>query len=174
MKILSSYSDSTIKTTPAILAERAERTVYPISDHLINSIVGKFDSNTVILFSGSWRFNFNAVYIEHKGFQLATKDFHTNTLFVDPNNRSLFEYTLQKLKPKTLAILHSGTFLKYRNISDVMINLNQLKTFIDPQGKIIATIPHNRIDFNRLTTPISQLAKEISAESVEDSLVITV
>jgi hypothetical protein len=55
-----------------------------------------------------------------------------------------------------------------------MINLNELKTFIDPQGKIIATIPHNRIDFNRLTTPVSQLVKEISAECVEDSLIITV
>lgn len=174
MKILSSYSDSIIKTTPDILAERAERVVYPISDQLINCIVEKLDGNTVILFSGSWRLNFNAVYIEHKGFQSAAKDFHANTLFVDPENKFLFDYTLQKLKPKTLAILHSSIFFRYRKISDVMINLNELKTYIDPQGKIIATVPHNRIDFNRLTTPVSQLVKEISAECVDDSLVITV
>jgi hypothetical protein len=174
MKILSSYSDSIIKTTPDVLAERAERGVYPMSDQLINCVVEKFDGNAVILFSGSWRFNFNAMYIEHKGFQLAAKDFHANTLFVDPDNKFLFDYTLQKLKPKTLAILHSGIFFRYRKISDVMIDLNKLKTFIAPQGKIIATIPQNRIDFNRLTTPVSQLAKEISAECVEDSLIITV
>jgi hypothetical protein len=174
MKILSSYSDGTIKPTPAILAEIAERGVYPMSDQLINCVVDQFDSNAVMLFSGSWRFNLNAMYIEHKGLQSATKDFHANTLFVDPDNKFLFDYTLQKLKPKTLAILHSSIFFKYRKISDVMIDLHKLKTLIDPQGKIIATIPHNRIDFNRLTTPVSQLAKEISAECVEDSLIITV
>lgn len=173
MKILSSYESGDIITSPHILTERMINSVYLMSDRLISCVAEKLsDKDNVILFSGSWRFNFNATFIEHKGFQGATIDFHTNTLFVNPDT-PLIKYTLGKLNPKVIAILHSGTFLKYRKISDIMYDLSTLKHFIQPHGKVIATLPIDRVNFNRLTTSITQLTSDLSAEYIDNALIIT-
>jgi len=167
MSIINSYKD--ILDSPLILAERAHYMLYHVSEELHEIIKEDISQDCLMLFSGSWKWNLDIQYMEHSILESGDLNFHKNTLFIDPNS-DIFEYAVRKIKPKTLAVVHSGLFFSYRKISDIMEDLGRLKGISG--GNVLATVPQERVDFNRLTTPIEQLAKSIGASLVGNDLVI--
>jgi len=144
--------------------------VYPVSDELWELIQKDVSKDCLMLFSGSWRYELDIKYIEHQMFEEADLKFHTNTIFVDPNS-DIFKYAIRQIKPKTLAIIQSGLFFRYRNIEDIMLDLREFKELIGG-GKVLATVPQERIDFNRLKMSLEQMSENIGAILLGNDLVI--
>lgn len=150
-----------------------EKTIYPISAELVENVKNRLvPGKTVILFSGSYRLNFDGVYIENSMFKNSDKLHHPGTYFVNLDKPEILNLVLTKSKPSNILVLHSYEFCKYGNIDEILKDLDSLKKYLVADGQLILTIPHVRINFNRLTTDLNQLTYSINADLVGDDLII--
>lgn len=162
-KIVNSYA-AQLKTDPDSLADQHVHTVYDIGPAVIDTL--NITENSCVMFSGSWRFDWNCRYIESNYFKKSCLNYHNNTVFVDHNNTVMLDYLLKKIRPDGIYILHSAMFVAYRNIDLVLKDVKNLGQYTD---RVYCTVPTNRIGFNRLTTKLQDLPGKL----VDDFLILT-
>ena len=144
--------------------------VYPVSDTITDNIKNKLlPGVSVILFSGGYRLDFDGIYIEPKMFKQAELPWQQGTIFIDPDDQHLLEYTLKKLNISNLIIVHSTVFVKYRKLDVICQHIAHLKGFAK---QVVVSIPINRMDFNRLRYSNKDIANNINATLVEDGIII--
>ena len=145
--------------------------VYPMSTAIINYIKSLLlPGPTVILFSGGWRLDFDAMYLELNSFK--TVDIPTipkNTYFVNPTNTALIHKVLTDVGAQNALFLHSAMFCNYRSVEQLAENVQQ---YLNSVPQVILTIPTIRTDFNRLKYSCEDIAQQYSAEYIDDSFII--
>jgi hypothetical protein len=158
------YSDSL-----DVLAHRYQYLSYGITEPIMDYIKKQIlIQPTVFMFSGSWRLDFDATYLELKIAQHYPLPFAKGTLFVEPNHLELFDLTLKSLRPVHLAIIHSDYWVGHRPIDDVVTHLDYLTRYVQPGGQVFCTVTLRNVNFNRLTTSYNDLGFDI----VDDSMII--
>lgn len=174
MKIVDSYINSTnLLNDPATLATRCRFLSYTVDPDVLTCVESiLLPGQTTFMFSGSWRLNYDATYIELKMFEDAELDFHKSTLFVEPENNKLYNLVLKSLSSVNLIILHSDYWVQHRPVEQIIVRLDQLLPYVQTGGQIICTVPFNHIHFNRLTTTRESVLEELGAYQVNDSIVI--
>lgn len=173
MKIVKNYNDTNLIDNQEVLDQRFQRTVYAMSSGLLEHVQSLLlPGNTVVMFSGSWRFNLDATYLEAKVFQKTKLPIHQRTWFVEPDNSELFNKVLEQLAPKNLLLLHSGFFCNYESLDQIMIKISLYQQLINTGSQIILTIPQNRVDFNRLKYSCEHVSQNLSIDFFNDSFIV--
>jgi len=180
MKIVESYLDEgSSAISPELLTER-----YLYTDQRCNSVpLGikqfidkKIRNDSVILFSGSWRFDYDVKYFESKYFKNCQLPFHKNTFFVESNRffeSKILNLALKKIKPTSILIIHSDFFSQHLEVSLLIKKIDFYKQFLSSNGEILFTLPLKYLNFNRLTTSLNTLITNTNGVVVDDCIVIT-
>lgn len=143
--------------------------VFPVTDNVLNCVSKYIVGNTVGLFSGSPRLYFDATYIEPSVFSALSVEWHNNTIFVDPKNKKLLNYTIKKLNPGTLLILNSNLFIRYRLWSDILQDIQDFKKLA---ARVVVTLPILRFDFNRLKFTEQEITSKLGGTLLDDTVII--
>jgi hypothetical protein len=171
MKIIERYSDSDILSNAEITAERFQKSVYNISTTVTESIRSRLNpGKTTVLFSGSWRFDFDAIYLEAKIFSNSTILSNKKTYFVEPNDTKLFNKVMHDIRASNILILHSGFFCNYRPLDEIIAHMKQYWQFHPKQ--IMLSVPQERINFNRLKYCADDLAEQHQAEIIDNCFIV--
>ena len=145
-------------------------TVFALSPGVLDYVNKLIDNqDSVILYSCSPQLPFDATYIEPTVFSGLPVQWHSKTLFVEPKNKVLVNYTIKKLKPKNLLILNSNIFIRYRLWLDILHDVQNFKKIAE---RVIVTMPMSRFDFNRLKFTEQEIAAKLGGIIVEDTIVI--
>ncbi len=168
--IIQDYQNATIKDTPGVVDARFLASVYPINNNILSCIKNcLLPGSTVVICSGGWRLNLDAIYIESKVFQSTTLPCPSQTYFTDLGNKNLLSCVLDKMQPTNILFVHSGFFTSYRKIQNIIQDINWYAQY----GKqVVMSSPTNKFDFNRLTTTLSQLAQDLGGFSIDDSIIV--
>jgi len=155
---------------PDFIADQYRSGLYDISDDVVFQVKSKLvPGTTVVLTSGSFRFDIDAVYLEPKYLSQCRLNWHQNTIFVNHENHTLLEYTLKKINPANILVLNTAIFIQYRNWTSIDADIKRLKQFT---SQIIVTIPIDRFDFNRLKYTNQSIAEKLNATIVKDTLLV--
>jgi len=146
--------------------------VYPLEEGVLEHVMSlTVPGKTVFLFSGGWRLDIDAVFLELRCFRDCEIHWHPKTLFVEPQEKNFYQYVLNKLQPQNFIILHSDYWTGHRPLADVISDLEELRK-IAP--RVIFSLPLERANFNKLTTSVQDLCNRWPGlEIVNNSLVIT-
>ena len=174
MKILEPGTPSSLKLQDTqVISKLYEKTLYTISDAVLNTVKQQLKpGKTIVLCSGSYRLDIDATYVENIIFKNSDKPHHKNAMFVDLGRDEIVNLIFKKVKPSNILILHSALFCQYRNVEKITADMNHLKQYVDPGGQVILTVPHVRINYNRLTTSLDTLAANIPALLIDEDLII--
>ena len=171
MKVIQHYSDSTFLDTTKVVTEQFQKSTYNISTDVIEFVKSKLHfGNTAVLFSGRWRFDFDAVYVEHKIFKNNSISLKEKIYFVDPTDIKLFDNIMYDINASNILILHSAFFCNYQPMDKIIDKMKKYQKFNPKQ--IILSIPHQRIHFNRLKYSTSDIAAQYQIEIIDDSFVV--
>ena len=169
MTIVDSYLTGPVLNDQISLSTRYQYMMYDIEpkiiEHVGNLLLGE---KTLVMYSGSWRLNFDATYIELRMMKNCSLNFHKSTLFVEPKEPKLVELTLKSIRPDNIAIIHSDYWVGHQPIEQLIKNIDNLVRYVQPGGQVICTVPLIHVNFNRLTTTYHDLGFDI----VDDSIVI--
>ena len=145
--------------------------VYPMSTTVNNHIKSLLQpGTTVILYSGGWRLDFDAVYLELNNYQtLNIPNTPKKTYFIDPKNTALIHKVLCDIDAKNVLFLHSAWFCNYQSMDKLIASMDK---FLIYGAQIILSVPAIRTDFNRLKYSCEDIAQQYSAEYVDDSFII--
>jgi hypothetical protein len=170
MKVVDSYlDDSVLDTSTRASALRYQYMSYDIDHAVVSAVKNQLLEGTVVfMFSGSWRLDFDATYLELRMFKNCGLPFHASTLFVEPNELKLFNLTLSKLAPTNLIILHSDYWCRHSSIEDLLDRLDQLLPYVQSGGQVICTVPIRHIHFNRLTMSVDDLLEYTNGVEIGD------
>ncbi len=164
MKILSD-----IPPNDTFLAEQYESTLYSLPNSVLEYVKSLLNpGQTVVLFSGSSRLNFDALYMESNFFSKSSVKWHPETIFVDPKSNTAIEYAIKKLNVENLLILNSTLFIKYRSWKKIFDDIQNYKKI---SKKVIVTLPINRFDFNRLKYSVNDIAKMLNGIVLDDTII---
>lgn len=152
-------------------SDRCQAMVYLLDpgvlDHVMSLIL---PGKTVFLFSGSWRLDIEAQYIELKYWQDCALRWHPNTLFVEPTQKDFYHYVLMKLQTQNIVILHSDYWTAHRPLGDIIKDLDYLNK-ISP--RVICSLPLRHANFNKMTTSVQDLCDRYPGAGLfDDCLVI--
>ena len=181
MKIIEKYVDSTFLDHAEVRTQRFQTSVYPISADVIQAVRSKLHpGKTVMLFSGSWRFDFDATYLEARFFKNSTMPLNENTHFVEPigldirpnvlDDEELFDKIMYNTTAANILILHSVLFCNYQSMDTIIDRMKRYRQFRPKQ--IILSVPHGSVHFNRLKYTANDVAQQYQAEIVDDSFVV--
>lgn len=170
MKLVNSYlADSVLNNDAHSMATRYRYMSYDINDQIVNAVQNQLvNGPAVFMFSGSWRLNIDATYIELRMFKDCGLPFHQSTLFVEPNELKLFNLVLSKLTPTNLIILHSDYWCQHDSVENLLSRMDQLLTYVQPGGQVICTLPIRHIHFNRLTMSTDDLLQQTNGTHISD------
>jgi hypothetical protein len=171
MKIIEKYSDSFLKDDLDLHTRFTKKRHYPIDNTVIDFISKQLTSNSVIAYSGNWRFDINSTFIEESFYQQLNLNFAKSTLFVDHSNLPVLKKILLSVQCDNLIFLHSPLFY-YTNIDTIIKKINTYKQLI-PNIKIISAIHTTTIDFNRLNIDLCQLEKIFNGVHIDHSIVFS-
>lgn len=144
--------------------------VYPLDDTIIEYVIEKLlPGLTVVLFSGGFRLQLDAKYIEPKMFANADVVWKPDTMFIDSGNQKMLKYVLSKLQPANILILNSGIFLQYRSWENIQQDINEFKKF---SKQIVISLPVNRFDFNRLKYSYTDIAKKLNGNVINKTIIV--
>jgi hypothetical protein len=144
--------------------------VFPLSLKVIDYVTDLINSeSTVVLYSGGPRLNYDAIYIEPAIFSTLPVAWNQKTLFLDPKNKILLNYTIRKLNPKNLLILNSNIFIRYRLWNEILLDIQNYKNMAE---KVIVSMPVNRFDFNRLKFSIKDITKELNGQIIDNTIIL--
>lgn len=167
MKILNSIPP---KVDTLYAKDQCLHSIYHVPNAVEETVKNKLISGkTVILFSGGFRLSLNGQYIEPKMFEDADLPWQKGTIFIDPSNKQILEYTLNKLDISNLVILNSTVFIKYRSWDKIQNDINKFKHFTK---QVIVSIPVDRMDFNRLKYSNEAIASKLKGTLIEDNIII--
>lgn len=169
MSVIESYITGPILNDIESLTSRYQYMMYDINPIVVNHVTNMLSTEkTVVMYSGSWRFNLDAVYLELKMTKNCNLQFHKSTLFVEPNNPKLVNLTLKSIAPKNIAVLHSDYWVAHLPVNHLLEKIDSLLKYTQPGGQVICTVPLIHLNFNRLTSTYQDLGFDL----VEDSAVI--
>lgn len=169
MKILTKI-DSNISLDPDHAKEQYNFNLYQLLPAVLDSVrANVIPGSTVVLFSGSPRFDFDATYIEPKMFSQCDIAWKPNTIFIDPSQTEMLDFTLKKLAPTNLLILHSVVFMQYRQWHEIHSDIKKYKNFAE---RVIVSLPLDRFEFHRLKYTSQDIAKLLGGSVIEDSVVV--
>lgn len=144
--------------------------VFPLPKTVADYVAGLIDNeSTVVLYSGSPCLSYNAIYIESAIFSTLPVSWHPNTLFIDPKNKSLLNYTIKKLNVKNLLILNSNIFIRYRVWNEIFNDIQNYKKIAE---RVIISMPIHRFDYNRFKFSEESIAKELGGILLDDTVII--
>ena len=144
---------------------------YPISKTVTDHVKSLLRPGpTVVLFSGGWQLDFDAMYLELNSFQnVNIPNIPKNTFFVNPANTTLIHKVLADVGAENALFLHSAMFCDYQPVGQLVEKMEQ---YLNCVPQVILTIPVIRTDFNRLKYSCEDVAQQYYAEYVEDSFII--
>ena len=154
-----------------IVDRLCKSSVFPISEKVVAKVHQMLQPGpTMVLFSGGWRLNIDATYLEVDGFKsVAVAQTKKKTYFVDINNTKLLLKILNDSRTKNILFLHSGMFCNYKHIAELITSMDQ---WAINDAQVILSVPTIRTDFNRLKYSCADIARQYSAEYIEDSFII--
>jgi len=171
MKVIQQYSDSTFLDNVKVATQQFQKSTYDTSADVIGCVKSKLHvGKTAVLFSGHWKFDFDAIYLEAKIFSNNTIVSRQKTYFVDPSDEKLFDKIMYDINASNILILHSALFCNYQPMDKIIDKMKNYQKFNPKQ--IILSIPHKAIDFNRLKYSVSDIAQQYKIEIVDDSFVV--
>lgn len=154
---------------PLVIADIVDALVYPVSDQVLDYVRNVCDHQDITwLFSGSWRLSFPSRYIELRCFRHAQVPWHTNTLFVEPEESAIYDYILRRSQMKTCVILHSDYWIAHRPIDLLMKDLHELSQV---SQQTILTVPIRHTNFNKLKYSTQDICKIYNAVVIDDSFI---
>jgi len=164
-------SETQIVTDQAYVFDQWQSSLYPVPDSVIDWVSNHLlDGQTVVLFSGEHRFDFDATYIEPNLLSNIKKQYrHPNVIFADQNKPVTLNYALKKLNIKNLLLLNTAHFIRYRHWEEILVDIQHLKQYSD---RIIVTMPILRFDFNRLKYSNQDIATKLGGVLLDDTVVI--
>lgn len=173
MEIVESYHHRALKTDSVTMANRYRFMVYDLSDALVTAVEEMLlPGKTLVLFSGSWRLELWATYVEIKQFAHCGLAFHPNTLFVDHQSH-WFDYLLEKFQPVNLLILHNDWWVGHRPLNQLVEMIDDLYQHVQSQnGQVILTLPLIHVNFNKLTMNTQDLLNATNGTLIDDSLIV--
>lgn len=173
MKIINSYqhADAQLKSDIDILAKLAIHNHKPVHSDVLNYVKTLATGSTMVVHSGSWNYDIDAVYLESKNFQPLSLNFHPCTKFIDYPFNSMVEKLLFQNPVDCLLFLHSP-LTKYRTIQQLDEFLKSFRNLVRPQGSIIAVIDLLFLNFNRLTTGYQDVIQQLDAVRIHNDLVV--
>jgi hypothetical protein len=166
MSVIESYITDPQINDIVTLTSKYQHMMYDIGSDVIEHVndlllIGK----TVIMYSGSWRFNLDAVYLELKMMQDCNLQFHKSTLFVETMQPKLVNLTLKSIAPKNIAILHSDYWIAHQPVNQLLEKMDSLLKYVQPGGQVICTVPLKHLNFNRLTRTYQDLGFDLIGDS---------
>ena len=171
MKVIKKYADGDMLNTVEVTTQRFQKSIYDISTDVIESVRSKlYPGKTVVLFSGSWRFDFDAIYLEAKIFNNTAISLHSQTYFVEPNYTKLFDKVMYNINATNILILHSGFFCNYKSLDAIVEQMKTYQRFCPKQ--IVLSIPQERVSFNRLKYSVNDMAQQYQAEVTDNCFII--
>lgn len=169
MTVIESYIVDPLLNDTVALTNRYQYMMYDITPTIIEYVNNLLlDGKTLIMYSGSWRFDLEATYVELRMMRYCNLNFHKSTLFVEPNEAKLIELTLKSINPVNIVIMHSDYWVAHQPIEQLIKSMDNLLKYAQPGGQVICTVPLIHLNFNRLTTTYHDLGFNI----VDDSIVI--
>ena len=181
MKIIEKYADGNFLNRVDVRTQRFQTSIYHITNNVIECVRSTLQvGNTAVLFSGNWRFNFDAVYLEAKFFEDTTISLKENTYFVEPigldirpngvADEKLHDKIMRNTNAANILILHSALFCNYQSMDTIIRRMKRYQQFQPKQ--ILLSVPYERVHFNRLKYTASDIAQHYQAEIVDDSFVV--
>ena len=177
MKIVESYLNDAdlLRNDTVTQARRYKFMIYdPIPDTVLDHVKKLLQSGpTVCMFSGSWRLSLAATYLELRQLKHSQITFHSQTLFVNPDEAKLFELTLNRLCPVNLLILHNDWWTGHLPVDQLIKNLDGLcKHIRAQQGQVICSLPLIHLNFNKLKYSNHDIAMKFDGTIVDDSMIL--
>jgi hypothetical protein len=175
MNIIESYITNSDLLRTDINHKFSEWGVYdPLSPAVIDFVKQNLlPGPTTCLYSGGWRLDFEATYLEFKPWKNDQTQFHPNTLFVDHNQTKLFELTLKELAPANLLVLHNDWWTCHHPLEKLVDMLDELGVATgNPDIQVICSLPLRHVNFNKLKYSNDDIAKIYNGHVVNDSLVL--
>ena len=167
MSVIESYIIDPVLNDLVSLTSRYQYMMYDVESDVINHVNNLLTNDkTVVMYSGSWRFDLDAVYLELKMMQDCNLQFHKSTLFVEPMQPKLVNLTLKSIRPKNIAILHSDYWTAHQPVDQLLEKMDSLLQYVQPGGQVICTVPLIHLNFNRLTRTYQDLGFDIVGDSV--------
>lgn len=168
--IIDALTDAAAQTPEHEAADRYRGMVYGLPPALLQHVMTLVEPGPVaFLFSGSWRLNIDATYVELKSYRHCGLPWHPNTIFVEPERPDLYQYALRHLQASTLVMLHSDYWTGHRPVWEIFEHMQQLC----PPSRVICSLPLAHANFNKLTHSVSDLCDQMPALSVfDDSLIL--
>jgi hypothetical protein len=162
MKIIQNFKQVELVDDIKILTKFFNRQYNPVPDELVEYVKTYFNfKNTVMVYSGAWRFNVEISYIEPCYLRKLEFNYPKLTYFVDHSNEDL----LIKLVNKFSNIMFiDSTLTKYKTI-------NELNALFNKFPGCVAAINTNLIIYNRLTTPLKKVAEQLNGRIVGQFIV---
>jgi hypothetical protein len=145
--------------------------LYPVPKTVLDWVNNNLlTGNTVVLFSGEHRFNFDATYIEPNFLSSVNKPRrNSKVIFANQNNQITLNYTLKKLNVTNLLLLNTAHFILYRPWQKILSDIDDLKQFCE---RIIVTIPVTRFDFNRLKYSHHDIANLMNGMYLDHTVIV--
>jgi len=167
VSVIESYIIDPVLNDLVSLTSRYQYMMYDVESDVINHVNNLLTNDkTVVMYSGSWRFDLDAVYLELKMMQDCNLQFHKSTLFVEPMQPKLVNLTLKSIRPKNIAILHSDYWTAHQPVDQLLEKMDSLLQYVQPGGQVICTVPLIHLNFNRLTRTYQDLGFDIVGDSV--------
>lgn len=170
--IVSSIKNSVAHDNPDDNAALYQRMSYPVDQSLLGKIDSMLlDGPTTYLFSGSWRLmSDNATYVELKVYKNSNLPFHHKTIFLEPNEDTLYRYVLKKLNSSNIVILHSDYWVAHLPVETLLNNIDDLRQYAN---QVICTLPIRHLNFNKLKLTIDDVCKLTGGVMYGNSIIIT-
>jgi len=144
--------------------------LYPMSDNAKNHVQSLIDGKSCgILFSGGFRFNYSATYIEPKMYKSLAINWQPNTMFVEPENKNVLQYLLKKLKLQNLLFLNNSIFIKYQSWQQILQHIDEYKNYAE---QIIVALPVHRFDYNRLKYSVNDITNLMNGMLIDDTIIV--
>jgi len=181
MKIIEKYADGTFPNQADVRTQQFQTSIYHISNNVIEFVQSRLHAgNTAVLFSGGWRFDFDATYLEAKFFEDTAISLKENTYFVEPivldirpssvADAELHDKVMYNTNAANILILHSALFCNYQSMDTIIDRMKRYQQFHPKQ--IMLSVPHERVNFNRLKYSVNDIAQQYQADVVDNSFVI--
>lgn len=173
MKIIDSYQhpDSEINTDPAVLTNLVNLNHQPVVPKVLDYVKTLLQQPVLVIHSGSWNLDIDAIYLEPVHHRPLHLDFHKNTKFIDHPFDPKIKKLLGQNPVNQVLFLHSP-LTKYLTIQELTDFLDGFKYLTANRGTIIAVVNLLFLNFNRLNNTYRTMFDQLNATKIENDLIV--
>lgn len=162
MKIIHNFDQVSLVSDVKILTKFFGQQYGTVSEKVLEHVKIHFSpGNTVILYSGAWRFKLNTNYIESDYLRDLEFDFPKFTYFINQSKEDLWIKIANKFA--NTAFIDSP-LTRYKSISE-------LNDFFKKFPGCVAAINTNLIIYNRLTTSLDQITEQLNGQLIDQFII---